>query len=237
MHRFWSATTAAAQLKTTNQQLRNVKDSLALSSLQQLLDIQWRKDYGGDKDVFLSHSGTQNDFVRQLHRDLTRQHVSCFFDEDQNSLPLAQRFPPLIFRAAETCKIAVLVLSKEFVRSKWPMLELSAFISAMNSEKNPNLKLLPIFFMITPKELSQITKDSPEWDTLGVSNDTRDKWHVALKVVRSINGLSFSQGGDEVQLRDKVVKEICFLLNRINPPQLLDFEPGNFQPVPLFLSE
>lgn len=81
------------------------------------------------QNIFLCHNGKQKNFVRQLHRDLTNIGVSCFLDEDLQSLQLAHKFPPCIFQDIETCKVVVLILSNEFFKSKWSMLELSAFLN------------------------------------------------------------------------------------------------------------
>ncbi|GLJ41919.1 hypothetical protein SUGI_0867920 [Cryptomeria japonica] len=84
------------------------------------------------KDVILSHSDKQKSFVRQLYRDLTNQGMSCFFDQDRESLPLGEDFPSRIFEAAKTSKAVVLLLSKDFFESnitpdneKWKLLGIS----------------------------------------------------------------------------------------------------------------
>ncbi|XP_059065928.1 disease resistance-like protein DSC2 isoform X1 [Cryptomeria japonica] len=164
-------------------------------------------------DVFLSHSGKQKNFVRQLHRDLTNVGVSCFFDEDPQSLPIGEDFPPRIFEAAKTCRVAVLLLSKEFLESKWPMLEASTFVKARHT--NPSFQILPLYFMIAPEALKQITVDNEKWKGFGISEETRVEWHKALNVIRPINALKFSEGGNELEFRDKIVREVsCRLLKQ-----------------------
>lgn len=74
-------------------------------------------------DIFLSHSGKQKGFVNDLHIRLSSSHT-VFFDITDHSLPPAQKFPPRIFEAARKCKLALVVLSNDFVVSYWPMLEL-----------------------------------------------------------------------------------------------------------------
>ncbi|GLJ27278.1 hypothetical protein SUGI_0535490 [Cryptomeria japonica] len=150
--------------------------------------------------------------VRELHKELTNKGVSCFFDEDPQSLPLAEKFPACIFEAAEECKVAVLVLSRDFIHSKWPMLELSAFLKAKNSGKNPHMKILPLFFMISPNSLSEITEDNQAWKDMGISDEIRAEWHYAIGEIRSISGLKFKHGENVVGFTDKVVKGICSLL-------------------------
>ncbi|GLJ41970.1 hypothetical protein SUGI_0868880 [Cryptomeria japonica] len=168
-----------------------------------------------DKDVFLSHSSKQKNFVRQLYTDLTNQGLSCFFDQDPDSLPLAENFPAIIFEAAKTCSIAVLLLSKDFLESKWPMQELAAFVEARDtSRENGKPKILPLFFLISPDALKEKKVGNEKWKQLGISVETQAKWLEALKAIRPINGINFRNGDDEVDFRVKVVKEIW----RILPP-------------------
>ncbi|GLJ41682.1 hypothetical protein SUGI_0862720 [Cryptomeria japonica] len=179
------------------------------------VDQPIRSEHRQNFDVFLSHSGKQKIFVRQLHRDLTSLGVSCFFDEDPQSLPIGKDFPPRIFEAAETCRLAVLVLSKEFLESKWPMLEASTFVKAR--DKNPNLEILPLYFMIPPEALKQIMADNEKWKGIEKSEERRAEWHQALNVIRRIKGLKFSEGGNEVEFREKILKEICRKLPTQSP--------------------
>ncbi|XP_057824269.1 uncharacterized protein LOC131036401 isoform X1 [Cryptomeria japonica] len=164
------------------------------------------------KDVFLCHSGKQKIPVRELHKELTNKGVSCFFDEDPQRLPLAEKFPARIFEAAEKCRIAVLVISKDFIHSKWPMLELSALLKAKSSGKNPHMKILPLFFMLSPNSLSDFTVDNQAWKDLGISDQDRVEWHSTLKEIKSIKGLVFKEVEDVVGFTDEVVKSICSLL-------------------------
>ncbi|XP_059066515.1 disease resistance protein L6-like [Cryptomeria japonica] len=172
-----------------------------------------RSEHGQKFDVFLSHSGKQKNFVRQLHRDLTNLGVSCFFDEDPQSLPIAEDFPPRIFEAARACRLAVLLLSREFLESKWPLLEASTFMKARHT--NPNLQILPLYFMILPEGLKEITSDNEKWKGIEKSKEKRAEWHQALTAMRRIKGLMFSEGGNELEFRDKIVKEVsCRLLKQ-----------------------
>ncbi|GLJ27280.1 hypothetical protein SUGI_0535510 [Cryptomeria japonica] len=145
-----------------------------------------------------AQSSKQKSPVRGLHKKLTNKGVSCFFDEDLESLPLAGKFPSRIFETAEKSRIAVAVISKDFIHSKWPMLELSALLKAKSSGKNPHMKILPLFFMLSPKSLSEITVDNQAWKELGISDDVRAEWHGALREVRSIRGLVFEEAEDVV---------------------------------------
>ncbi|GLJ42327.1 hypothetical protein SUGI_0876510 [Cryptomeria japonica] len=174
------------------------------------------------KEVFLSHSGKQKNFVRQLNRDLANHGVSCFFDQDRESLPLGEDFPSRIFEAAKTCKVAVFLLSKDFLESKWPMLELSACVEARDRTRtNPNLKILPLFFQISPDALKDTKVDNEKWKQLKISGEKQAEWLRDLELIRRINGINFRENDDEVKFRDDIVKEIWHILPTSSPRYLV----------------
>ncbi|XP_059066937.1 uncharacterized protein LOC131030145 [Cryptomeria japonica] len=184
-------------------------------------------DNGQKFDVFLSHSGKQKNFVRQLYRDLKNQGVSCFFDQDRQSLPLGEDFPPLIFEAAKTCRLAVFLLSKEFLQSKWPMLELSTVVEARDANRHP--EILPLFFMISPEALKQITTLNERWKEIGIDYQRRVKWPQDLKAIGRVNGLKFGEGGNEVEFRAEIVKEIWRKLPTASPRYHVPYMQGELR--------
>lgn len=169
--------------------------------------------------IFISHSGAEKDFVDQLCVDLEQRHHNPFFDKRPDSLPKGEKFPSLIFQAAEQCWVAVLVLSKDFfIRSKWPMLELVACIEA--KKKNPQLKILPLFYRVSLKELKDESFERlcyltwTEWR----ATDPRVhpfNWRNALQAIYSSNGIQFD-GQGAVLYRRRVVEAVC----RLVPPNV-----------------
>ncbi|GLJ23430.1 hypothetical protein SUGI_0443460 [Cryptomeria japonica] len=208
--------------------MENLNQKLITSSLRRNVGKEGEKPSSNylPKHVFLSHSGQQKDFVEQLFVDMEKLNISCFFDKDNKSLPKGENFPSLIFKAAEKCKIAVIVLSEDFITTKWPMLELCAFVKA-KSEKNPSLKIFPLFFKMTPKELSEFihsieNKRYPDsWNQLYKSDDriNLEAWLDALKALRSINGEIYIKEEGEVAYRRRIISRIRPLL-----PQSLKYE-------------
>ena len=102
--------------------------------------------------IFFNYSGKEKDFVRQLCKDLEAETHQPFFDERSSSLMMGERFAPLIFEAAKQCLVAVVVLSEDFLTSKWPMLELVEIVKAKKSH-NHKLKLFPLFYKLSPDDL------------------------------------------------------------------------------------
>lgn len=99
--------------------------------------------------MFLSHAGKQKPFVIDLYNTFINwprcPRIDPFFDQSGQSLPKGEEFPDRVFKAARNCVVAVVILTKEFVTSKWPMLELLTFVEAQETT-NPSLKLLPVFY-------------------------------------------------------------------------------------------
>lgn len=95
--------------------------------------------------VFLSHSGVEKPFVGKLCKLLEEHNHYPFFDQRSDSLPKGKKFAGLIIEAAKTCQVAVVVLSEDYLSSKWPMTELAEFVWARKSG-NKNLNLPPLFY-------------------------------------------------------------------------------------------
>jgi hypothetical protein len=77
--------------------------------------------------VFLSHSGKDKDFVRELYRRLTRDGVSCFFDIE--SIGWGENWVRALERALDECEFVVFVLSPDFCNSEWVEVERTSSIA------------------------------------------------------------------------------------------------------------
>ncbi|KAI5054116.1 hypothetical protein GOP47_0030990 [Adiantum capillus-veneris] len=97
--------------------------------------------------IFLTHSGKQKPFVESLYSALRRVNHKAFFD--QHSLPKGSTFPQCIKTAALGCELGVVVLSEDFLTSKWPMIELEILVL----QRGPKAKLLPLFYKLGPADL------------------------------------------------------------------------------------
>ena len=170
--------------------------------------------------IFLSHSSAQKPFVEQLYKDLEALDYSVFFDQANHMLPKGQILNTHILDVAKRCHVAVVVLSREYFISKWPMLELAEFVRAMGSE-NKSLTLFPLFYKASASDLSDKSiQDTwlPIWEKFrkdGARVDLED-WAMAIQTLRRVNGLIFD-GSSEVKYRDAIVNAIV----QIMPPNLL----------------
>lgn len=181
----------------------------------------------GKHKIFLCHSGAQKPFVKDLSLELERVNHFAFFDQNCDSIPKGESFPPIILKAAKQCLVAVVVLSKEFLTSKWPMLELCEFVKAQRLD-NPRLRLLPLFFEVSSADISKEAVENQwakEWTKILPPTELQlqaslHEWSDSLRVVRGTNGLDFRQfEGSLDAYREAIVWEICTMLP---PPELFD---------------
>ncbi|KAG0606394.1 hypothetical protein M758_9G137800 [Ceratodon purpureus] len=184
-------------------------------------DNDWEPELEPKHKVFLSHSGVQKNFTEQLCLDLERLQYCPFFDKRPESLPKGQKFPELIFQAAQQCRVAVLILSEEFfTKTKWPMLELEAFVQSQN--KNPQrIAILPVYLGLSRDECTKNETRRLNWVSVWqnwAEDDKRidvSKWERALKVLSPSNGIEYVQSLGEVALREQIVSAV----RRLVPPE------------------
>ena len=77
--------------------------------------------------VFLSHSGKDKEFVKELYRRLTRDGVRCFFDIE--SIGWGDNWVRALERAIDECRYIVFVLSPDFCNSEWVEVERTSSIA------------------------------------------------------------------------------------------------------------
>jgi hypothetical protein len=179
---------------------------------------------GTKHKIFLSHSGAQKGFVEQLCVDLEAR--GCFFpflDQRHHSLPKGKDFVQLIKEAAQLCHVAVIVLSDEFLCSKWPMIELAEFHAAQQAG-NHRLNMLPLFYKLSVDDLGEQAIENrwmPIWIQQASKDDRIDvtKWRAAVRVLQRANGLIFRKDAmSKVAYRKDVVQRIL----RLSPLDLLN---------------
>ena len=192
----------------------------AVSSQKPLLDTKeqipiWKAVQLMPKHtIFLSHSGAQKNFVEQLCEDLERARQAPFFDKRPDSLPKGEKFAQLIFQAAQQCQLAIVVMSEEyFSRSKWPMLELAAFVQA------PKCTILPLFYGISCKEFGDGERRQrwfERWEKWA-REDPRiqvEVWKEALHELDRRNGMEYVEAIGEVAYRKDVVATACSIVHK-----------------------
>lgn len=200
---------------------------------------------GTRHEVFLSHSGHEKRFVDDLFTDLVRlprfRSNEPFFDTQDASLRKGEEFVTPIIEAARNCAVAVMVLTKEYLTSYWPMLELLHFIDAKRTT-NPDMKLLPVFYGdLLPSHLGeQAIKDrwEVEWEKIisQRSSQTSSSRRVsltvescqkALKILKNSNGIEMWKYKTSRSQKGAIVDAILkFLPASCDPEINPDIEGG-----------
>ena len=150
--------------------------------------------------------------MEQLCEDLENAGHFPFFDRRPESLPKGEKFPDLILQSANQCHLAVVVLSMEYLLSKWPMIELITFIRAIQF-RSTNLKILPLFYKVGVEDLKrEHDRITSVWEERAKKDKRLISWHCndALRFLASINGEVFS-GESELAYRRAIVASICKL--------------------------
>ena len=107
----------------------------------------------------------------------------------------------------------VVVVSKEYFTSKWPMIELNGFLQA--TKKDPNLKILPLFFGLNVEEFSNDCTRKiwfEKWEMMAKDDDRikLGEWNESLKLFSAFNGLVYERHSKElVAYRKEIVSNIC----------------------------
>lgn len=170
--------------------------------------------------VFLSHSGEQKAFVERLCMALKGWFLYPFFDKRDHSLPIGDNFADKIFDAIKECHVGVVILSKKFFTSKWPMMELVAMVDEAEKRKG-SFKIIPVFYNISTEEIND-RENRRQW-LLGWQKMAIEKprgvevarWQAALDFICPINGLKYD-GVSELRLEKAIVDVICELI----PPEI-----------------
>lgn len=162
--------------------------------------------------------------MHQLCADLKREHYFPFFDQRKKSLPIGEEFPELITEAARTCLVAVIVVSEDFLTSKWPMIELLEFANATeryrkDGVENPNfngsMKLVPAFYKILPDDINpdELWKKLIAKHPVEELRFDKEKYKEAIKKLKKFNGLKHTQyGTNEPKYRRELTNQILKLV-------------------------
>lgn len=184
-------------------------------------------------DIFLGHSGKEKDFTELLYWELKNCGYNPFFDKDPYSLPEGKDFSELIFNVAKQCPVAIFILSEDFfTNSKWPMLELAAFVESHEQEiekkkcgkEYQEIDLIPILFKDFSRE--SIKENRQKWFKRWQGFKSRSKieanipmidiakWEHALDVLLKRRWIAYTKTNREHGL----IKEIVNGVRRSLPP-------------------
>ncbi|KAI9081699.1 hypothetical protein K1719_036353 [Acacia pycnantha] len=145
---------------------------------------------GHTYEVFLSFRGedTWATFTSHLYSDLYNAGIDVFKDDVE--LPRGDYIKTELIQAIGSSKIAILIFSKEYARSKWFLEELSLI---MEFHKSNQQVVLPVFYDVDPSEIHNQTSSFGEAfqyliQRISPSEDEVSRWRTTLSEAGGIYG-------------------------------------------------
>ena len=166
------------------------------------------------KDLFISHSHKDKEFVHQLAQDLRKEGISVWVDEEE--LLIGDRIIQIIQDAIDATTFLGVVVSKNSIQSGWVQVELEQAIDAELTKKEK--KVLPIILGNVPSFpgflRSKLQADFSEWPNN--SQQYKDSLSLLVKSIKAGNKkektseksseiITDSLKQAEIQFRQKIV--------------------------------
>ncbi|XP_019163525.1 PREDICTED: toll/interleukin-1 receptor-like protein [Ipomoea nil] len=127
-----------------------------MSSSACLNNILMRRRHCASKyySVFLNFGGkdTRHNFVRPLHKALCLEGINAF--KDDINLNKGNWIRKELFGAIEACRIAIVVLSKNYATSTWCLDELARIMKYENNHNNRTI--FPVFYDVCPSDVRHL---------------------------------------------------------------------------------
>ena len=104
----------------------------------------------GKYDVFLSFRGedTRNTLADLLYNAFTQKGINAFKDDER--LEKGNSISPVLSRAIEESRFAVVIFSKNYASSTWCLDELAKIFRC---EEHMGMKILPVFYDVEPSDV------------------------------------------------------------------------------------
>ncbi|KAI9081691.1 hypothetical protein K1719_036345 [Acacia pycnantha] len=167
-------------------------------------------------EVFLSFRGedTRETFTSHLYSALCNAGTVVFKDDIE--LPRGNYIKTELMQAIGSSKIAILVFSKEYARSKWCLEELSLI---MEFHKSNQQVVLPVFYDVDPSEIRNQTSSFREAFQYLVRRtspheDLVSNWRTNLAMAGSIAGIVVLGSRDESKNVKDIVENVCYILDK-----------------------
>ncbi|KAI4364299.1 hypothetical protein MLD38_020410 [Melastoma candidum] len=173
-------------------------------------------------DVFLSFRGqdTRHTIISHLYHALCQKGIRTF--HHRSELKSGDRRDKL-FEAIEGSRIAVIMFSENYARSKWCLNEPAKI---MDQQKLDKIKALPIFYRVSPGEVRLHKKENGEKGCYQSAMEEMEaryrddpkmvqRWREALWLGGDLIGYPMGNGQDENSVVQDTVKAVLKTLNRV----------------------
>ncbi|MED6158631.1 hypothetical protein PIB30_034466 [Stylosanthes scabra] len=165
-----------------------------------------------NKEVFLSfRGGTRFQFTDHLYHALLRSGINTFRDDER--VKSGDKLEPLLMKAIQNCKMAIVVLCEDYASSTWCLKEL---VKIIECHEKHGKQVLAIIYRVKPSDVWE-QKGSYE-KALAILEKREDPekvkaWRLALsKIQKWFKVEDFSKAGDELMLTRWVLctEDICY---------------------------
>ena len=139
-------------------------------------------------DVFLSSEDTRNGFTDHLYAALKQEGIVTFRYEEK--LERGKSISPVLLKAVEKSKFAIVILSRNYASSTWCLDELAKIIECM---KEIGTTVWPIFYDV---DLSNVREQTGSFAQAFATHEEHFKdhiekvqtWRATLKEVANLKG-------------------------------------------------
>lgn len=141
----------------------------------------------GGYDIFLSFRGedTRMKFTDHLYEALERMGFNTFRDEEM--INKGKTIKSELRKGIRNSKMSVVVLSKNYARSKSCLFELRTIL---RRRKKSGHYVLPVFYEVEPHKIKKQAKKL-DFRKMKAKVEKVKKWSAALKKVAGINGVVY----------------------------------------------
>ncbi|KAL6284117.1 hypothetical protein ACE6H2_015046 [Prunus campanulata] len=166
-------------------------------------------------DAFLSFRGedTRTSFTDHLYHALIQRGIRTFRDEE--NLKRGKSIGPVLLKAIEECRFAVIILSEDYASSGWCLDELAHIVEC---KKEKELEIFPVFYHIKPSDLGNQTGKFSEAFAKHEENfkgnmEKVDKWRKALGEIAAIWGWVLDKDSKEAEVTQAIAEKISTILH------------------------
>ncbi|KAF3782363.1 Disease resistance protein [Nymphaea thermarum] len=178
------------------------------------------KDEPGPSSAASSTNGdTRGRFTSHLHKELNQRGISAFIDSE--GLRKGERISEL-FRCMEASQLFVPVLSKNYAKSKWCLLEAAKMLEIHGADED-NRWIIPLFLDVAPSDIkddsgslqASITECQKKCK---LDKEKAEKYRCVLRSLGQIAGycLITDANRDEAELCTMICDRVSSVLKRVS---------------------
>lgn len=189
-----------------------------MSSSSSSSSSPWYNHRRWKHDVFINFRGedTRKTFISHLYAALTNAGINTYID---GQLHKGTELGPQLVQAIQSCRIAILVFSKNYTQSSWCLNEL---LRVMECHRTHAQVVVPVFYDVDPSVVrhqkgyfGDILRATAERVYLERQDDGEkvSKWRSALTRAADFSGWDVPNCRSEGQLMQQIVEDVLVKLD------------------------